>query len=158
ATPMTSLIFSHTVSTRYCIVGHSTPHIPSTIGANLLNKSTTNANAASMVNVITSNTLDTTVPIASKIIAPSVSHHVFTSVNAPTMKSLIPVNIFPTAVFISRNIVLMPSTESKIIVIVSSLNPIDVNISVAVTVSPLNASKIPDITVLTLSIHSLTLW
>src|SRR5699024_11371563 len=87
ATPMTSLIFSHTVSATNWIVGHSTPHIPSTIGANLLNKSTTNANAASMVNVIISNTFDTTVTIASKNIAPSVSHHVFTYVKDPTMKT-----------------------------------------------------------------------
>src|SRR5699024_1453948 len=156
ATPMTSLIFSHTVSATNWIVGHSTPHIPSTIGANLLNKSTTNANAASMVNVIISNTFDTTVPIASKIIDPSVCHQAFTSSKAPTIKSLMPVKILPTAVFMSRNIFLILSTESKIIVIVSSLKPTDVNISVAVTVSPLNTSNIPDIVVLTLSIHSLT--
>src|SRR5699024_7127929 len=155
---ITNLIVLHVFLTRYSIVGHSTPHMPSTIGANLLNKSTTKASDVSTTNVMISNTLDTTVPIASKINAPSESHHDFTSVNAPTMKSLIPVNILPTAFFISRNIVLIPSTESKIIVIVSSLNPIDVNISVAVTLSPLNASNIPDMTVLTLSIHSFTLW
>src|SRR5699024_10059332 len=151
-------IFSHTVSATYCIVGHSTPHIPSTIGANLLNKSTTKASDVSTTNVMISNTLETTVPIASKINAPSVSHQAFTSSKAPTIKSLMPVKILPTAVFMSRNIVLILSTESKIIVIVSSLKPIDVNISVAVTLSPLNASNIPDIVVLTLSIHSFTLW
>src|SRR5699024_7023336 len=158
AVPITNLIVLHVFLTRYSIVGHSTPHMPSTIGANLLNKSTTKASDVSTTNVIISNTLDTTVPIASKINAPSESHHDFTSVNAPPMKSLMPVNILPTAVFISRTILLIPSTESKIMVVIDSLTPSDVSNSVAVIVSPLNASHIPDIVVLTLAIHSLTLW
>src|SRR5699024_1396748 len=135
AVPMTNCIVLQVFLTRNSIVGHSTPHMPCTIGAKLLNNSTTSANDVSITNVIISNTLETTVPIASKISAPSASHHALTSVNAPTIKSLMPVNILPTAVFISLKMVLMPSTESKIIVIVPSLNPIDVSNSVAVILS-----------------------
>ena len=75
AIPMTNLICSHVVDATACKVGHKTFQIPITIGAKVLNNSTTNFNAKSTANLIPSNTFFTTIPIASKIIAPSVSHH-----------------------------------------------------------------------------------
>src|SRR5699024_9322145 len=80
AVPMTNSIVLQVFLTRHSMVGYSIAHMPGIIGAQLLNNSTTSANAVATVNVIISNTFDTPVPIASKINAPSVSHHDFTSV------------------------------------------------------------------------------
>src|SRR5699024_489871 len=155
ATPITSLIFSQTVSAMNCIVGQRTPHMPSTIGAKRSNKSLTNVSAKSTAILIPSNTFSTTVCIALKINAPSESHQLFISLNAPMKNSLTAPISIPILSFTSSKAICILATAKNILSIVSSLKPIDDNISAAPMWSPLNIAMTPSNAVTTLSLNSI---
>src|SRR5699024_9238416 len=156
AVPITNLIVLHVFLTRYSIVGQSTPHIPCTIGANLLNKSLTNVSAKSTAILIPSKTFSTTVCIALKIIAPSESHQDLTPSNCLMKKSLTVDNAWLIASFITLNCSFIESIAPVIIPIWSSVSPDDSSMLIPPASSPLNIAKIASKAVTTLSLNSIT--
>src|SRR5699024_1849178 len=155
AVPMTNLIVLQVFLTRYSIFGQRTPHMPSTIGAKRSNKSLTNVSAKSTAILIPSNTFSTTVCIALKINAPSESHQLFISLNAPMKNSLTAPSAIPILSFTSSKAICILATAKNTLSIVSSLKPIDDNISAAPMWLLLNIAKIPSNAVTTLDLNSI---